>query len=52
MVAFEDMEAHDKNWKTFVDSPGWNKLKKDTQYKDTVSNITDIILRPAPFSQI
>lgn len=52
MVAFEDMEARDKNWKTFVDSPAWNKLKKDTQYKDTVSNITDIILRPAPFSQI
>ena len=24
----------------------------DPQYKDTVSNITDIILRPTPYSQI
>ncbi len=52
MVAFKDMEEHDKNWKTFVESEGWNKLKKDPQYKDTVSNITDIILKPASFSQI
>ncbi len=52
MVAFEDMEVRDKNWKVFVDSPEWNKLKKDPQYKDTVSNITDIILKPASFSQI
>ena len=52
MLAFKDMEERDKNWKTFVDSPEWNKLKKDPQYKDTVSNITDIILKPASFSQI
>ncbi len=52
MLAFENMEARDNNWKTFAKHPDWKKLSKDPYYKDTVSNITDIILRPLPFSQI
>ena len=52
MLVFDSMKARDENWKVFVDSPGWGKLSKDPQYKDTVSNITDIILSPASFSQI
>jgi hypothetical protein len=52
MLVFENMAARDKNWTTFRNSPEWTKLKADQQYKDTVSNITDIILRPAGFSQI
>jgi hypothetical protein len=32
--------------------PEWKKLSGDPQYKDTVSNITDIILKPTPYSQI
>lgn len=52
MLAFDSMEARDKNWKTFADSPGWKSLSQDPQYADTVSNITDFILSPAPFSQV
>lgn len=52
MLAFKDMADRDKNWKTFVNSPGWAAIKDLVQYKDNVSNITDFILRPAKCSQI
>ena len=52
MLAFESMEARDKNWDVFRNHPDWLKLRAEPQYLDLVSNITDIILRPAPFSQI
>lgn len=52
MLVFDSMEDRDKNWKTFVDHPEWKSLAADPQYADTVSNISDIILSPAPFSQV
>ena len=52
MVAFKDMAERDKNWAVFAKSPGWAAIKDLPQYKDTVSNITDIILKPAACSQI
>ena len=52
MLVFEDMADRDESWKTFIDDPDWKTLSADAYYKDTVSNITDIILRPAPFSQL
>jgi hypothetical protein len=52
MLVFENMESRYKKWDVFRSHPDWIKLKADAQYKDTVSNITDIILKPAAFSQI
>ncbi len=52
MVVFKDMAERDKSWKVFGGSPGWAAIKGLEQYKDTVSNITDIIMRPAKCSQI
>ncbi|MHC4750404.1 MAG: NIPSNAP family protein [Planctomycetota bacterium] len=52
MLVFDDMADRDKRWKTFGGDPEWKKLRANPAYKDTVSNITDIILRPAPYSQI
>ena len=52
LLVFEDMADRDRSWKTFIDDPEWKALSQDPYYKDTVSNITDIILRPAPFSQV
>ena len=52
MLAFDDMADRDKRWKVFVADPGWKTLSADPAYKDTVSNITDIILRPTAYSQI
>jgi hypothetical protein len=52
MLAFDNVEALDKGWKAFRDDPEWKKLSKDEAYKDTVSNITNLILRPATRSQV
>lgn len=52
MLTFENMQARDKSWDAFRDDPDWKKLSANPIYKDTVSNITDIILRPAAYSQI
>jgi hypothetical protein len=52
MLVFENMAARDKNWDIFHNDPDWEKLKSDPFYTDTVSCITDVILKPAPFSQI
>lgn len=52
MVAFKDMKARNENWDKFRTSDGWAAIKDLEEYKETVSNITDIILRPAGCSQI
>ncbi|MHC4087471.1 MAG: NIPSNAP family protein [Planctomycetota bacterium] len=52
MLSFDDMEMRDKRWRIFGSSPEWKKLRANPAYKDTVSNITDIILRPTRYSQI
>jgi len=52
MLVFDDMADRDKKWDVFRVAPEWKQLSGDPQYKDTVSNITDIILRPTPYSQI
>jgi hypothetical protein len=52
MLGFDDMDAKEKAWSKFRVDPDWLKLKANTYYKDTVSNITNIMLRPASCSQI
>jgi len=52
MLGFDDEEAKNKGWAAFLAHPEWDKMKKDPRYKDTVSRITNIMLRPAACSQI
>ena len=52
MVVFDNMEDRDKRWAVFGSDPDWKKLRAEPAYKDTVSNVTDIILQPTPYSQI
>jgi len=52
MLAFDDMVTRDEKWGTFRSDPEWKELSANPAYKDTVSNITDIILQPARYSQI
>ncbi len=52
LLVFENMVAREKNWEAFRNHPDWLKLRDDKTYADTVSNITDLILRPVPGSQI
>jgi len=52
MLSFASKEAMEKAWAAFGRDPAWLKLRKDETYKDTVSNVTNLILRPAASSQI
>jgi len=52
MVAFEDMNQRNERWDVFRNDPDWEKMSSDPQYADTVSNISDYILRPTSYSQI
>ncbi len=52
MLGFEDQAAMDKAWAAFRGDPGWLKLKDAEPYKDTVSTVTNIVLRPSAGSQI
>jgi hypothetical protein len=54
MLAYDDWEARDKVWKKFAADPEWQKLRATPGLTDPeiVSNISNAILRPLPFSQI
>ena len=52
MLGFESPAAMDAAWKKFRADPEWAKLKDDPRFKDTVSNITNLVMRPLPGSQI
>ena len=54
MLTHENLAARDKNWSGFGSDPEWRKLAATPGYSDPeiVSNITDILLRPAGYSQI
>lgn len=54
MLAFDDLAARDRNWRAFGRDPAWDKLRKQPGYADSeiVSNISNSILRPLPFSAI
>jgi hypothetical protein len=54
MLAYDDLTARDKAWSTFVSHPEWEKLKSQPGVSDAeiVSNISNSILRPLPFSAI
>ena len=54
MLVFQNMAERDKNWGTFVADPEWKKLSTTPGYTDPeiVSNISNVFLRPTPYSQI
>jgi hypothetical protein len=52
MLTFPDMAARDRAWAAFSADPEWKTLSANPHFKDNVSTITDVILRPARYSQI
>lgn len=52
MLSFPSEEDQKKAWDTFRNDPEWKRLSKADEYKDAVSNVTNLILRPAAGSQI
>jgi len=54
MLAYPDMAAREKAWRAFGAHPDWQKLRARPELADAllVSNISNSILRPLPFSPI
>jgi hypothetical protein len=54
MLAFNDVAAKEQGWNTFRVDPEWTRLKTTPGFtdKEIVSRITNIMLVPAPYSQI
>ncbi len=54
MLAFESLEAREKAWRAFGSDPEWQKMRALPGLSDAeiVSNITNYILSPLPFSPI
>ncbi len=54
MLASASLEDRNRHWAAFGADPEWNKLKSTPGYSDAeiVSNITNVLLRPAEFSQV
>ncbi len=54
MLSYDDLSARDKLWKDFGADSEWQKLRSAPGNSDAeiVSNISNTILRPAPYSQI
>lgn len=54
LLAFDDLAAREKAWRAFGADPEWQKLRAQPGLGDAeiVSNISNSILRPLPFSPI
>ena len=52
LLHFADMKERDANWKKFIEHPDWDAMKNDSQYADTVSQITRYFLTRTSYSQI
>jgi hypothetical protein len=52
LLSFEDDAAMKAAWDKFGQDPDWKTLREDPTYKDTVSTITNLVLRPTASSQI
>jgi hypothetical protein len=54
MLAFDNLAAREKLWQAFGADPEWQKLRSQPGNNDAenVSNISNSILRPLPFSDI
>jgi hypothetical protein len=52
LIAFDDMAARDKAWAAFRADPEWVKVREASikESGQIVSNITNYILRPTPYS--
>lgn len=54
MLSFPDLSEMNAKWKAFGSDPEWKKLTSSPKfnYEQIVSKITNLILNPAPYSQI
>ncbi len=54
MLSFPDISDMNAFWEAFRNDPQWRRLTSDPRftYDEIVTNVTNIILNPAKYSQI
>lgn len=54
LLTFDNMAAHDSNWKTFINDAEWKKISSIPEYADKqlISRIVRTFLQPTAYSQI
>ncbi len=52
MLSADNDTAHKAHWKAFLAHPEWERIKVLPRFKDTVSKITSVMLKPTGFSEI
>ena len=52
MIVHRDSDAVKKDWSAFSADAEWKKLSADPQYRDNVSKIINLFIRPTEASQI
>lgn len=54
MLSFDSLAEREKHWQAFGSDPEWKKLSAPSELKDAqiVANISNLILRPLPFSPL
>lgn len=54
MLSFQDLGELNAKWKVFFGDPAWKKLSTSARYgfEPIVSKVTNLILSPAPYSQV
>jgi hypothetical protein len=54
MLSFDKLDSREKLWQEFGADPAWKKISAPPEMKDAeiVANISNVILRPLPFSPV
>ena len=52
MLRYQDAAEQAALWNKFRTDPLWLKLKGNTRYKNTVSGVESIMLKPTNYSQL
>ena len=54
MVSFPDLKQLEESWVAFRNDPDWKKLTamQEFSFEPIVSNVSNLVLNPAPYSQI
>ena len=54
MIGFPSLSERDAKWDAFKNDPQWKKLTSDSRfnYESIVTNVTNVIVSPASYSQI
>lgn len=52
MIVHQNVNDMKKTWSAFFSDPDWKRLSGNPAYKDNVSKVIDVLLRPAKGSQI